>query len=63
MTDVITAADKLACATRELKYRRRVYERMVSEGKMSAGKAAHEISCMESIVQDYTDAAKSERLI
>jgi hypothetical protein len=63
MTDTITAADKLSCAERELKIRTRVYERWVDEGKMSAGKAAHEIACMAAIVQDYVAAAKVERLL
>jgi hypothetical protein len=63
MTDTITAADKLSCAERELKIRTRVYERWVDEGKMSAGKAAHEIACMAAIVQDYVAAAKGERLL
>jgi hypothetical protein len=63
MTDIITAADKLKCAERELKMRQRVYERWVEEGKMSAGKAAHEIACMEEIVADYKAAVEKERLL
>lgn len=63
MPDVITDADKLACAERELKMRKRVYGRWVEEGRMSAGKAAHEIACMEAIVADYTIVAETERLI
>jgi len=63
MTDIITAADKLACAERELKYRKYVYERRVDDGKMSAGKAAHEIACMEAIAADYRKAAEKERLL
>lgn len=63
MTDIVTNADKLACAERELKIRTRVYGRWVTEGKMSAGKAAHEIACMEAIVQDLVAAAKGERLL
>ena len=63
MTDIITAADKLACAERELKYRRYVYARRVEEKKMSAGKAAHEIACMEAICADYRAAAEKDRLI
>lgn len=63
MTDVITTADKLQCAERELKMRREVYGRRVSWGKMSAGKAAHEIAAMESIVRDYEAAVKKEQLL
>lgn len=63
MTDIITTADKLACAERELKMRTRVYARWVDENKMSAGKAAHEIACMQEIVKDYQKAADGERLL
>lgn len=63
MTDIITAADKLACAERELKMRKNVYPRWIAKGNMSEGKAAHEIACMESIVADYKAAAERERLI
>jgi hypothetical protein len=62
VTDIITDADKLACAERELKMRKRVYERWTDEGKMSAGKAAHEIACMEAIVKDYQAIAEKDRL-
>lgn len=63
MTDIIRNADKLACAERELKMRNSVYERWVDAGKMSAGKAAHEIACMEAIVADYRALAEKERLL
>lgn len=60
MTDIITTADKLACAKRELSMRRNVYPRFIEQNKMSAGKAAHEIACMEAIVKDYEDALIEE---
>jgi hypothetical protein len=63
MTDIISTADKLACVQRELALRQRVYVKWVEGGRMSAGKAAHEIACMEAIVQDYVAAAKGERLV
>lgn len=55
--------DKLACIERELKYRRWVYEKRVAENKMSAGKAAHEIGCMEAIHEDYRARAEKGRLL
>lgn len=58
-----TAADKLACAERELKYRRRVYPRRVAESKMTQKLADHETACMQAIVLDYQKKAESERLI
>jgi hypothetical protein len=63
MTDVITIADKLACAKRELGYRKRVYQRLVDANKMSVGKMAHEIACMQEIVADYELADAKERLL
>lgn len=63
MTDIITAADKLAAAEREVKFRKRVYPRFIEDGRMSAGKAAHEVACMEAIAADYKAAAEKERLI
>jgi len=63
MTDIIAAADKLACAERELKMRKRVYPRWIEDGRISAGKAAHEIAAMEAIVADYQKLAAGERLL
>jgi hypothetical protein len=60
MTDIITTADKLACARRELAMRRATYPRWVEQNKMSAGKAAHELACMEAIIADYEDAMIEE---
>lgn len=53
MTDIITDADKLAAAKRELHMRKTVYPRWVEQGRISAGKAVHETACMEAIVKDY----------
>lgn len=63
MTDIIATLDKLACAQRELKMRQRVYPRWIEGDRMSAGKAAHEIACMQSIVADYLAIAEKERLL
>ena len=63
MTDIITATDKLACAERELKMRRKVYPRWIADGRLSAGKAAHEIAAMEAIVADYSRLSEKDRLI
>lgn len=59
----VQAADKLACAKRELAMRRHVYPRWVQVGKMTKQNADHEIACMEAIVADYEEATKEERLI
>jgi hypothetical protein len=63
MTDIITTADKLAGAERELKMRKFVYPSWVDKKKMSAGKAAHEIAVMEAIVEDYRKLVGKEQLI
>lgn len=63
MAGIITAADKLACAEREVKFRKRVYPRFIDDGRLSAGKAAHEIAAMEAIVEDYKRLAEGERLL
>ena len=63
MADVITNADKLACAKRELKFRQHIYAKRVEEGKMSAGKAAHEIACIEAIIEDYEVIVSGDRLL
>jgi hypothetical protein len=36
--------------------RKQCYARWVEQGKLSAGKAAHELACMEAIVRDYENA-------
>ncbi len=51
--DIITDEDKLECAKRELSMRRRLFPKWVEQDRLSAGKAAHEIACMEGIVRDY----------
>jgi len=60
MTDIITTADKLACARRELAMRKQTYPRWVAQDKMSAGQAAHQLACIEAIVRDYEDALVEE---
>ena len=49
----ITIYDKLACARRELRMRRKVYPRRVANRKMSQEQADREIALMEAIVADY----------
>jgi hypothetical protein len=52
-TDEISIEALLECAKRELRYRRRVYPRLVGEDKMSPQKMAYEIACMERIVEIF----------
>ena len=40
---------QIKCIERELKFRKRVYERRVSEGKMTKGTATYEIQAMTEV--------------
>jgi hypothetical protein len=62
MKPYFTITNKLACLERELKMRRKVYPRWITQGKMDPSKAQHEIDCMEAIVTDYRVLAKQEEL-
>lgn len=46
---MISIEDQIASAYREVRFRRRVYERRVAEGKMTRRQADHEIAAMEAI--------------
>jgi hypothetical protein len=61
MKSMITTKDKLACAKRELQYRRYVYRRRVASGSMSKEQADHEIELMSAIVEDYAKQDAAER--
>lgn len=63
MSDHYTPADKLKAVERELSYRRRVYARRVSEGKMTPALASEQIAVFESIRDDYQALAAKERLL
>jgi hypothetical protein len=66
MIPPITLAEKLHCVARELAMRRRVYPRLVFQGKMKEEKADHETEVMQAIVEDYrkqlTSTVKQETL-
>lgn len=63
MTQSITATDKLKCVERELKYRRHVYPRLVSTGRMKQEVAEYELAVMEAIRDDVAQMATAERLL
>lgn len=58
-----TAQQKLEAVERELGFRRRVYGRRVSEGKMTQRLADEQISVFEAIADDYRGKAAGERLL
>jgi hypothetical protein len=53
VTDIITIEDKLTCLKRELDRRRTVYPKGIEDGRISAGRAAHEIGCIQAMIEDY----------
>lgn len=63
MPDQFTAAEKLACALREVGKRKHVYANLVSSGRMTQQQMDREIACMEEIADDYRKKAENERLI
>jgi hypothetical protein len=60
---MITATDKLQCAEREVKYRRRVYGRLAERGKMAKRDSERELELMEAIAEDYRKLAEQEGLL
>lgn len=62
-----SARDKFACALREATMRGRVYPRWIESGKITKEKADRELAIMQTIAEDYRDAAdreaKAERLL
>ena len=53
--------EKAEAARREAHFRRGVYGRRVSEGKMRAEFARHQIALMDEIAEDYERLDKSDR--
>lgn len=49
------------CVRREIAYRRRVYRRLVREGKMEAGEAEREIEMME-VIWEKLEAEREPKL-
>jgi hypothetical protein len=58
-----SAAAKQLAAEREVAYRRRVYPRLIIDGKITDGFAAVQIAIMEEIAHDYAEQAAKERLL
>ena len=58
-----TATEKLAAVERELKYRHRVYSRMILDNKMNQEFANRQIGVFEAIAEDYREQAQKERLL
>ena len=62
MTDAkFSPQEKLRCALRELGYRKRVFPRLVLEGKMTEEVAERQIELMRDIVGDYRSWVRDEQ--
>jgi hypothetical protein len=59
----VTVTDKLQCAERELKYRQRIYERLVERGKMTKRQCDRELELMQAIADDYRKLAAQKALL
>ncbi|MBT1509339.1 hypothetical protein KIP88_02395 [Bradyrhizobium sp. SRL28] len=57
---MVTNADKLHCAERELAFRFRVYDRLVVRGKMTKAEQERELLLMSAIVEDYRALASAD---
>lgn len=57
---MFTNKQKRDCVRRELKYRERVYPRLVDEGKMSRALATEQLAIMGEIAEDYLQAMAAE---
>ncbi len=60
---MITLAEQIVCAKRELELRRRVYPRWVASARMTQAKADHEIAAMEAIIGTLRAVEARERLL
>jgi hypothetical protein len=60
---VFTTTEKKQAVERELTYRRRVYGRWVTEGRLTQKRADQQIKVFEEILADYVKAEQCERLI
>lgn len=63
MADGISNTDKLKAIERELKYRRHVYPRLKSAGRMTETVMEKQIAIMEAIRDDYQAKVNEERLL
>jgi hypothetical protein len=51
---MITLAEQIAEAQRELALRRQCYPQWIKSGKLDAGDAYHQLQCIEAIVRTLT---------
>jgi len=59
----ITLAEQIKCIEREIGYRKRVYPRLVDQGRMKLDQSDYQIAAMEAVLATLRDAAKAEQLL
>jgi hypothetical protein len=59
----VPLADQLACVQRELRLRRRVYDRLVVQGKLKPETACREIRALEAVIDTLQRLEQQERLL
>lgn len=59
----VPIADQIACVTREIAQRRRVYARLISTGRMTPVKAQTEQRHMEAVLETLEGIAAKGRLL
>jgi len=59
----IPLSDQIACVTRELGMRRRVYPKWIESGRMKQDEADREIARMEAVLATLQGLAEKERLL
>ncbi len=60
MIAAFTTSDKLACVSREIRQRLRVYPRWVEQGRYTQQKADWEIACMRAVEADLKRQLQAE---
>jgi hypothetical protein len=63
MADKYTTGNKIEALNRELKYRRRVYDRKVTDGSMTRQLADYQIAIFQAILVDYQMKQQEELLL
>lgn len=62
-TQPVPISRQIACVTRELGFRRRVYARRVQEGKMTQAQADAEIGAMTAVLETLRVVEKGATLL
>lgn len=60
---IFTAQEKREAVEREIKFRQRVFPRLIENGKMTRQLADQQIAIFKAIRDDYANAEQGERLI